>query len=245
MLEKTENLAKNLILRRVIKIGNITGTRIYDLAESIVASGFAMKSEYSINEFEHDVICVENYILNFGCDVDKAPDDIRIGGKHVNRIIKLSNAKAGSGHSCALKGIIVNANFTFDQSFWQQFQRYHFSDIISSMSKQHRLLKMNLDNLDNVSDSIIIELKRMIELYNKCDDIVIDGDTEYSKSEYFERIIKSSPIGLELTARVTLNYLQLQTIYRQRFQHKMSDWHTTFVDWVKDLPLAKELIIGG
>ena len=222
----------------------ITGTRIYDLKESIVASGFPMKESYNENDFESNVCCLENYLLNYNCDMSKAGESILIGKKHFDRAVKLANCKIGSGHGCYLKGIIVNANFTFDQSFWQQFQRYHFSDIVSSMSKQHRLLKMNLENLENVSDSIIIELKRMVELYNKYDDVVVDGDTEYTKSEYFERIIKSSPIGLELTARVTLNYLQLKTVFRQRCQHVMSDWNTTFVNWVKELPFAKELIIG-
>ena len=49
------------------------------------------------------------------------------------RLYKLGNAKQGSGHDCALKGIVVRYDINAPAYFWQQWQRYHFSDIVSSI----------------------------------------------------------------------------------------------------------------
>ena len=51
------------------------------------------------------------------------------------------------------------------------------------------------------------------------------------------------PMGLELTARVTTNFLQLKTIYNQRKNHKLPEW-LQFCEFIKSLPFAEEFIIG-
>ena len=51
--------------------------------------------------------------------------------KHFKRAINLCGAKASSGHDCMSKGIAVHVNIKADQSFWLQFERYHFQDTIS------------------------------------------------------------------------------------------------------------------
>ena len=56
-----------------------------------------------------------------------------------------------------------------------------------------------------------------------------------------EELIYECPVGLELTARVTTNYLQLRTIYTQRKNHKLQEWRD-FCAWVETLPYADHLI---
>jgi hypothetical protein len=51
-------------------------------------------------------------------------------------------------------------------------------------------------------------------------------------------------MGLELTARITTNYLQLKTIYAQRHNHKLEEWRD-FCRFIESLPFAGELIAGG
>ena len=50
-------------------------------------------------------------------------------------------------HDNALTGIRVS--FDVILSIGLQFQRYHFADIVTSSSKMHRLLKMDLDKACN------------------------------------------------------------------------------------------------
>jgi hypothetical protein len=57
------------------------------------------------------------------------------------------------------------------------------------------------------------------------------------------RLLSNCPQGIELFMRVTTNYEQLATIYRQRRNHKLKEWHI-FCKMIEDLPYAKELILG-
>jgi hypothetical protein len=41
---------------------------------------------------------------------------------------------------------------------------------------------------------------------------------------------------------VTMNYENLRSMYHQRENHKLTEWHS-FCDWVETLPYAQELII--
>lgn len=56
--------------------------------------------------------------------------------------------------------------------------------------------------------------------------------------------LSNIPMGLEYTARMTTNYLQLKTIYNQRKNHRSKQWQD-FCEWIKTLPYAQQLIIGG
>lgn len=210
--------------------------RVYGLEESIIKSGYAHK----IGEPE-EIICYEDALLG------------------MNRAKKLANTPAGSGHSNFRKGIIVQFDILYPQYFAQQLQRYNFVDIISSQSKMHKLTSIE-DIGDNcneyVLDRIINEVNILIEIYN-------DNDFPYSysvfstnsegedvllikdKNHCFRYIISNLPMGYQLWMGVSTNYEQLSTIYRQRckHKHKLEDW-AEFGEFIKGLPMSKELIIG-
>lgn len=62
-----------------------------------------------------------------------------------------------------------------------------------------------------------------------------------------EELVKAKaaiPMGKELTKVDVFSYQALRHIVRQRYDHRLPEWHE-FVDWVKTLPLAKELILVG
>ena len=124
------------------------------------------------------------------------------------RLQKLGQAKPGSGHDCALKGIVVQADVTAPQYWWLQFGRYHFADIVSSQSKMHRITRMNLKDQCNryVDEEVRRHLEKLIENYNNTP---LEPE---AKKELFQRIIANTPMGLMLTARITTNYLQLKNI---------------------------------
>ena len=149
------------------------------------------------------------------------------------RMQRLSATTIGSGHDCALKGIIVRCRLEADHSFWQQWQRYHFQDIVSSNSKMNCITNMELNYHPLVINTTREFLENTINMYNQSD----DNKTQ----ELFETIIMNVPLGLMLKAGVVTNYLQLKTIYSQRKHHKMSSWKL-FCEWIETLPLSKELI---
>lgn len=193
----------------------ITHYKVYDLPEAVVASGFPMISDYDPETFETQVLSIT--------DIEHDP--------HLQRAVKLAAAKDGSGHRTFLAGILVAMNVTATVKWWIQFGRYHFQQIDSSMSTMHRLKKMSQLGTIRFHEKTD---KRAIELIDK---LIEEGADD-------ETIIYSCPGGLELTARVNTNYLQLRTIYIQRKHHKLEEWHD-FCDWIEILPYSKQFITLG
>lgn len=147
------------------------------------------------------------------------------------RAKRLASCSIGSGHDCFLKGISVHADITAPQYWWLQWQRYHFCDIVSSQSKMHRITKMNLDKQSGplVTPQAKKALQEVIDFYN---------NNECS----FDMVLSNVPMGLELKARVTTNYLQLKSQYFQRNDHKSREWRE-YCDWILKLPDFKELVL--
>ena len=165
-------------------------------------------------------------------DIDKCTDEI------TPTVKSLAGCKTGTGHDNFLNGIIVQFDLTFTVKAWTEAERYHFFDFVSSQSTMHRIAKFDLDNayIEYVDPRVIAIMKEKVAEYNKA------VDTSDAKRLYLE-ILYTNPCGFKLTARMTTNYRQLKTIYQQRKNHRLPEWHT-FCKWVESLPHA-DLITGG
>lgn len=216
----------------------VTNVKVYDLKESVIASGNAMRLEpveYTDEEFEKGLV-------------------------RMKRLINASKSGNIRCHDNALTGIRVSFDIKYPQYWTPEAQRYHFFDIVTSSSKMHRLLKMDLDKACNkyVTQEQIDEVNAAIEVYNYIAE---------NKSEAFEFhfrnegkvtingyeaclytawmfVLSNCPLGLELFMRVSTNYKQLQTMYYQRKNHKLKEDWGNFIDFVEGLPYFKELILG-
>ena len=203
----------------------ISNVKVYDLEETLVASGYAMISDYNESwaKTQAEVIRMEQ----FEGDLE---DD-----KHYKRALKLTKAPLNSGHVSWAKGVVVNMDITFTNKAWIEMQRYHFIDIITGQSCMHRISKFNLDYAFNeYVDEIIVErLKEVQANY-------INNPTP----ENYLKLLYSTPSGIYLTGRVTTNYLQLMNIYQQRHNHRLPEWRQ-FCQELLELPLFKELLIAN
>ena len=195
---------KGFEVEGIIKVDNV---RVYGLNESVIASGYPMQIKTN--------------------DMNK----VVIGDKDLKRCKHLGNAVAGSGHDCFTKGITVQFDLQVPEYIWRQLDRYHFIDYVSSQSKMHRILKMDIDKACNkyVLDSTKETLKNLIDTYNR-------EINDLDKKELFNHIIANTPSGIMLTARMTTNYLQLKSIVNQRSNHKMQEWRL-LCDYFKTLPM--------
>ena len=155
--------------------------------------------------------------------------------KSLERAIKLANSPSGSGHQTFLSGIRVSFDLIYPNYISPELQRYHWIDIVCSSSKMHRLAKMDMDSCFNkyVTQESREQMKELVELYNNA-----------PTYENFMLLVSNCPQGIELFMRVSTNYLQLKTIVRQRANHKLKEDWGAFIDFVRTLPYAKELIFG-
>lgn len=192
---------------------HIENVKVYDLKESVIACRNAMRlnpPEYTDKEFEESL----------------------------PRAIQLAKCGGGSGHSNFRKGIRVSFDIKYPNYFSPELQRYGFVDIITSSSKIHKLIHMDMDCCFNkyVTDESKTQMKVLLQIYKK--------DKSY---ENWMRVLSNCPQGIELFMRCSTNYEQLSTIYRQRKAHKLSeDWVQGFCkNFIETLPFSKELIINN
>lgn len=148
------------------------------------------------------------------------------------RLLKLGKAPQGSGHDCALKGLYLRFDLTLSQSAWMQWERYSFSDIVSSQSKMHRIHSIDID--EQCNEYVLPQTKdivrRNIEIYNE------------SKAKVdFLTLVYNIPMGLLLTADIETNALQEKTVYNQRKNHKLPEWNE-YAEWLLTVPYLGEVL---
>ena len=69
-------------------------------------------------------------------------------------------------------------------------------------------------------------------------------DVKGLSGEELQRAKAAIPMGRELTKVDAFSYQALRNIARQRWNHRLQEWHR-FVDWIATLPFAQELILDG
>lgn len=215
----------------------VKNVKVYDLKESVIACRNAMRTElpeYTEEEFE----------------------------KSLERAKRLAKSPSGSGEQTFLSGIRVSFDLIYPDYISPELQRYHWIDIVTSSSKMHRLLFMDIDKACSewVSRASIDQLESDIEVWRSIDACdwtegkemsftLRNGTVRVAKSKKdalyyaFIRCVNDCPHGIELFMRVSTNYLQLKTIYRQRRHHKLREDWGAFCSFVEALPYAQELIL--
>lgn len=196
----------------------IENTQVYGIDKSIIASGNAIRTAIQDNT--------------------KTATD-----KDLERAIKLGQTKCGEGHDNFLNGIIVQFDLYAPLYMWKQIQRYHFMDFISSQSTMHKLTKFKVKEccVSDTDEIILDRFQEMLNAYN--DQATITADiSDSDKKALWRKLVASLPCGFVLGATMTTNYRQLKTIYYQRKNHKLREWHD-FCAWCESLPYFKEIVL--
>ena len=206
-----------------MKLENI---RVYDLEESMVASGYPMRTDV---------------------------EDTSFNAKAIERCMKLTKASNGNGaHGQWLTGVRVAFDLTCTNKMWVEAERYRFLEFVSSQSTMHRITNFDVVKQYNkyVDDRIVGIMQEKINDYNLfCEELKVKSyineeekafDEEIKKYKYLE-ILYSNPAGFELTARLTTNYRCLLNIYVQRHNHRLPEWRE-FCEKLLELPYFEELV---
>lgn len=173
----------------------------------------------------HEAIRAAKYAKSI--DTDMVNDDL------TNGIRALAKTPIGEGHDNWLCGIRVAFDLNCTIKMWTEAERYHFFDIVTSQSTMHKITKFDLDvsYIRYTDERMIGIMKELVEQYN--------ADPT---PENYLKVLYSNPTGMKLTARITTNYRQLKTIYKQRKDHRLPEWRA-FCEWIRSLPHS-DLITG-
>lgn len=200
--------------------------KVYDLEESMIASGYPMRTELLDTEVDEKTI------------------------KRCKGLTKLSNGNGAHGQW--LTGVRVAFDLTCTNKMWVEAERYRFLEFVSSQSTMHRITKFNVREQYNeyVDPRVIGIMEEKIAQYNQlCEEAkAIPKSDVYNTKRYdklckqkYLEILYTNPAGFELTARMTTNYRCLLNIYIQRHDHRLPEWREFCRELLK-LPYFHELV---
>ena len=160
--------------------------------------------------------------------------------------------KAGSEHRKFLRQIFVAVDITAPLFWWKEFDTYKVGTVSNSTSTMHKLAStpitidcfemgdfedfdLEAEDFNFPLKAIWAELTSDLELCRKKYNATKD-------KRYWKELIRLLPESWLQKRTITMNYENILNMYRQRKNHKLTEWSKSFCDWVKTLPYAEELI---
>lgn len=165
-----------------------------------------------------------------GYDMGKADMDL------AKRLIK-----AGSSDRKFMRMIHVQADVTAPFYWWKEYDTYKVGTTANSCSTMHTIHKRDL-TIDDFSHEHLIPvsldcLNETIKTINTARQYFIDMKLK----EDWWQIIQLLPSSFNQMRTIDLDYETLFSIYHQRKNHKLDEWHQ-FCDWILTLPYMREFI---
>lgn len=184
-------------------------------------------------------------------------NEVKIGENDLALMTTLR--KAGTDHRKFMRMIVVYADITAPLYWWKEYDTYKVGTVANSCSTMHKIQAKEF-TLEDFSCEYLLkenieELERTIEKLNKYrnkynnwqeKDLYIENDEQVvDKKVIWWQMIQLLPSSYNQKRTVMLNYEVLANMYKSRKTHKLDCWRE-FCKWIeKELPYAKELIIGG
>lgn len=179
------------------------------------------------------------------CENCSQTEGIEIGERDLFLMQKL--IKAGSEHRKFLRQIFVAVDITAPLYFFKELDTYKVGTVANSTSTMHKLASTPItidcfemgdftpfiDNfkIDLSWRTVVSYLEQLRQKYNETKD-----------KRYWKELIRLLPESWLQKRTITMNYENILNMYRQRKNHKLTEWSKAFCDWVKTLPYAEELI---
>lgn len=191
-------------------------------------------------------VCVEKPCSYDNCNGCTTTEYI-IGKNDLTLMQKL--IKAGSEHRKFLRQIFVAVDITAPLYFFKELDTYKVGTVANSTSTMHKLAStpitidcFEMDDFEDCKDDSnvyvsaiwiesITRLEKLRQTYNATKD-----------KRYWKELIRLLPESWLQKRTITMNYENILNMYRQRKNHKLTEWSKSFCDWVKTLPYAEELI---
>ena len=184
-------------------------------------------------EEEGILTCKPSIVIDYDCFEYAfiGPKDMRLA----QRLIK-----SGPEHCKFLRQIQVCVDITAPLYWWKEFDTYKVGTTANSTSTMHTLCKTPITSDKFEWDKGFADYQDTI--MDMCEDLR-KKFIETQDKTYWRALVQILPEAFLQTRTVTLSYANLRNIYFQRRNHKLTEWSTDFIEFIKSLPYTNELII--
>ena len=159
--------------------------------------------------------------------------------------------KSGPEHCKFLRQIQVSVDITAPLYWWKEFDTYKIGTTANSTSTMHTLCKSPItkDKFAFDSGDLIVDDEEQKVTYEEYTNAILNMCENLRKKycltnnkQYWRALVQILPEAFLQTRTVTLSYANLRNIYFQRRTHKLTEWRDEFMEFIKSLPYAYELI---
>lgn len=161
--------------------------------------------------------------------------------------------KAGSPDRKFMRMIHVQADVTAPFYWWKEYDTYKVGTTANSCSTMHTIHKREL-TIDDFSHEHLLDdgyithgdycylssincLREQVHTLN----MFREKYLETKDKKYWWQIIQLLPSSFNQMRTIDLDYETLFSIYHQRKNHKLDEWHQ-FCEWIEDLPYMREFL---
>lgn len=226
-------------------------TEVWGFEHAIRGMRNPLESWDKSDSHTHDAPCANCMHYNKDCTDHKliANKCFYLGKNDLALMQKL--IKAGSEHRKFLRQIMVSVDITAPLYWWKEFDTYKIGTIANSTSTMHKLaskpITMDCFEMgdfekvalsDGWSNTKYAWNKFIIPLLEELRQIYITTKDK----RYWKELVRLLPESWLQTRTITMNYENILNMVHQRQNHKLTEWSVNFINWVKSLPYAKELL---
>lgn len=159
--------------------------------------------------------------------------------------------KAGSDHRKFMRQIFVSVDITAPLYWWKEFDTYKVGTVANSCSTMHTIHQKEIEWADFSFDRLYSPYEGDVDLGSEELAAFILRVLNRYRERYLEtkniddwyQLIQLLPSSYNQRRTVTFSYENLISIYHARRNHKLDEWRVGFMDWIKTLPYAEELIL--
>ena len=145
-----------------------------------------------------------------------------------------------------MRMIVVWADFNMPRSVWPEIDTYHWNSK-NSESTMHTLMTKDGEFTPDMFDAGETPTSRNLILA-ACESL------NYFRNMYQKAKVNKDSAKMQLALReakkclpesflqkrtICTNYAELRHMYAQRHNHRLPEWNTVFVNWVKSLPYSE------
>lgn len=162
---------------------------------------------------------------------------------------------AGAEHRKFLRQIMISVDITAPLYWFKEFDTYKIGTTANSTSSMHKLASTPITIDCFETGDYCGDLCNYIEEFpeheiSQCWNGLINNlevlRLAYVRTKdkrFWKELIRLLPESWLQTRTVTMNYENVLNMEKQRRNHKLTEWSVDFMNWVKTLPYAKELIL--
>ncbi len=157
--------------------------------------------------------------------------------------------KAGSEHRKFMRQIFVSVDITAPLYWWKEFDTYKVGTVSDSCSTMHKLADtpitidcFEMDDFENCKFDMSVKNFWESYLIPTLEQLRIKYNDTKAK-EFWKELIRLLPESWLQKRTVTMSYENVLNMYRQRRNHRLTEWSVVFIQWAESLPYARELFV--